>query len=638
MAHVNRDSIENDSGEELPSEPTLRDKLCNVRIEWPKGSFRYFIAVDELSRIVTPESISVELERCGVEFVSDEIRQECAVEISKVAPKLFSILVCLKRGHYIMEFLDERIDDTHLPFVRSDKTAKSGHFKLCSKRNPDQPIKCMATWDQARVNDFGRDQWCMLAPIFEYADEIKHYELHDNCVLPCVEDDELSDRTIQGGYGSVWKIAIHPAHQRVGGSAKQKVRQPVSGAGQETNGRQVVSRFVALKRLHSSDEQSFTSEVEMLKLLKKRKHAHVINLLATFRLKGRYYLLFPYADYNLRQYWQHTPLPDFSETTVSWILQQCKAIASALYMVHEYQDTREFSQTYATMHSSPSNTSEPQGEDEGRRYGRHGDIKAENILLFTEGVMDEHGLLVLADFGMTAFHKKASRSKVKAELVTGSPSYESPELMLHSSISRAYDIWSLGCFYLEFITWMVCGWEQLKRFPDARGRTGITTPEMNDDTFFTILEGEHRAIVRQGVQDWIKDLHTMPRCSAFIHEILKLISEQMLVVNPVDRISIGRLNATLGQMLESSRREPLYLIAPHPYSPRDQQPEPLSLAALKLTGDFRPPLPTEGTPLPRRSSFVSDTQGASDFQQQTESQIFVDISPPSSPGPGDPDD
>ncbi|PMD25864.1 kinase-like protein, partial [Hyaloscypha hepaticicola] len=420
--------------------------------------------------------------------------------ISQVAWKLFAILVCIEQSHRIIDFLNENIDDTDLPFVRSDVTSTSVNFKLCSKKSPSQPIKCMSLWTQRLVNDFGRDQWCMLAPIFEYTDEIKHYELDDNCVLPCVEGFERSDRAInEGGYSTVWKVAIHPAHQRMKGCVKPKLPP----------------HFVALKQLHKTDEDSFRSEVEMLKMLKKRPHPHVVTLLATFRFNHQYYLLFPYADYNLRQYWKNTPIPDFSQPTVRWILDQFKAITSALHTVHLYQETHG---TY-------------RAEDDERVFGRHGDIKAENILLFTEDVDNEHGSLVIADFGLTAFHKKASRSRQKAEYITGSPSYEGPELMLHSNISRAYDIWGLGCLYLEFISWLVCGWEQLERFPEARVRIATNTPQLNDDMFFTILDGEKRAVVRHGVENWIKDLHEMPRCSQFIHEMLDLISKQMLLVD-----------------------------------------------------------------------------------------------------------
>jgi serine/threonine protein kinase len=184
-----------------------------------------------------------------------------------------------------------------------------------------------------------------------------------------------------------------------------------------------------LKRLHLKDEQSFKSEVEMLKLLGRREHTHLVSLLATFCFKGRYYLLFPYADCNLREYWKRTPLPAFSEANVSWILSQCKEMASALYNVHEYQATHASFHPLPPQEANSSDASDSSSEDEReRRYGRHGDIKAENMLWFLEEAMDKRGNLVIADFGLTAFHKMDSRSKQKAENITGTPSYQAPEL------------------------------------------------------------------------------------------------------------------------------------------------------------------------------------------------------------------
>ena len=371
-------------------------------------------------------------------------------------------------------------------------------------------------------------------------------------------------------------------------------------------------------------------------MLKKRNHPHVVNLLATFRFNNRYYLLFPYADYNLRQYWKNTPIPDFSQATVCWILHQFKAITSALHTVHEYKDTLKLNGTYRAMEPSESEATGSSSEDDERVFGRHGDIKAENILLFAEDGDNEHGVLVIADFGLTAFHKKASRSRQKAEYITGSPSYEGPELMLHLNISRAFDIWGLGCLYLEFISWLVCGWEQLERFPEARVRIATNTPQLNDDMFFTILDGEKRAVVRHGVENWIKDLHEMPRCSQFIHEMLDLISKHMLLVDPVDRICIGPLNLKMAQMVDKAHKNPLYLIASKPFPPRDQDPEPSSLVALRRTGVFHPPLLTEGTPLPRRSGLVPNARIASDYSPQRDSKAFVDTSPPTSPRPSSP--
>jgi hypothetical protein len=222
---VNRDLVSDDIEEDIQSERTLRDDLCDARIEWPRNNNKYFIAVEDLRRLITVDSISAELARCNAEFGNHERGQKIMEKISQVAWKLFAILVYVGQSHRIIDFLDENIDDTDLPFVRSEETSTSVKFKLCSKKSPRQPIKCMLLWNQRLVNDFGRDQWCMLAPIFEYTDEIEHYELDDNCVLPWIE---RSGRAInEGGYSTVWKVVIHPAHQRTKGCVKPKVKCPI---------------------------------------------------------------------------------------------------------------------------------------------------------------------------------------------------------------------------------------------------------------------------------------------------------------------------------------------------------------------------------------------------------------------------
>lgn len=77
-------------------------------------------------------------------------------------------------------------------------------------------------------------------------------------------------------------------------------------------------------------------------------------------------------------------------------------------------------------------------KEEARRYGRHGDIMAENILWFEEND-NPHGLLVVADSGLMAFHSADTRSNVHAKHVTGLPSSlkhvhgdrRNPEVFLH---------------------------------------------------------------------------------------------------------------------------------------------------------------------------------------------------------------
>lgn len=345
----------------------------------------------------------------------------------------------------------------------------------------------------------------------------------------------------------------------------------------------------------------------MLKTLKRKQHPHLVQLLATFQYKGEFYMIFPFANLNLREYWQSTPLSDFSHETVLWVLCQMKAIASGLNMVHEYRSTGDETEARSFQEHKRAGGCSQGAEENDRRYGRHGDIKAENILWFVDEAVhgsDNRGLLVIADFGLTDFHKLATRSEVRAELVTGSPTYEPPELKLHSKISRAYDIWSLGCLYLEFITWLVCGCDDLNRFPEARGKTSLRP--INDDTFFTII-GEDApgarpfAVVREGVQAWMKDLLEMPRCSELVHDFVALISKHMLVVDPKKRIKSGPLNRELERMQKKVDKNPDYLTKPYPLKARTQQPHPTSLAA-SPNFDRSPLGPADGTSLPRRQS------------------------------------
>lgn len=203
----------------------LRNRLYDVRIEWPQGGTRYFVPADDLKRLFTEESILAELDRCQGKLPIGDDRQELAKKIFETAVKLFAVLVHLKMGHYISGFLREDISDIDLPFERSDKSAKPGKYKLCSSRSLQQPIKCIARWDQDFVVNFEREQWCVLAPIFERSDEgqVPHYELGDNCVLPFIKDEERSDQVREGGFSTVWEIVIHPAHQKLYRSTDPKV-------------------------------------------------------------------------------------------------------------------------------------------------------------------------------------------------------------------------------------------------------------------------------------------------------------------------------------------------------------------------------------------------------------------------------
>lgn len=329
---------------------------------------------------------------------------------------------------------------------------------------------------------------------------------------------------------------------------------------------------MAIKKLFSSDETEFKKEVTILKALgsKHKKHPHLIKLLATYRQKQKYHLMFPYADANLRTYWEDRPSPSFDEATVLWSLNQMIGIASALSQIHNFHVTYPLSVSGKVRVQKDAKLIVQEKEE---LFGRHGDIKPENILWFqqTPDTEDERGILQIADFGLGRFHGRESRSNVPPDTVMGSPTYEPPECKLHRPVSRAYDIWSLGCLYLEFITWLLRGSADIEAFADFRGRLASTG--INDDNFFTIIKddfGGSDATVREEVADWVHKLHEHEKCSALIHDLLNLIMKDVLVTDSTKRIHATWLFQQLNSCMIKAKKDKKYLLEPAPLPQRQK--------------------------------------------------------------------
>jgi len=281
-------------------------------------------------------------------------------------------------------------------------------------------------------------------------------------------------------------------------------------------------------------------------------HPNIVTLLATYQLKEHYHLIFPYADGTLRSYWQRAEDPKLVQhrNIVLWMVAQCKGLADALYAIHNFKTRIE-----NTNGSSGSTAKWEKGEE---KFGRHGDIKPENILCFKD---EESGgpVLQIADFGLGRFHRRDSRSNVDPASIAGTPTYMPPELDLHLPVSRAYDIWSLGCLYLEFITWYVHGWQGVENFEHARS---VDIGGTRDSKFYTILghkpSNRRSAILRPSVTQWIEELRANPSSASGIKDFLTLVQYSLLVPDPKQRMRAKDIVARLSKMLELSQSDPGY--------------------------------------------------------------------------------
>jgi serine/threonine protein kinase len=226
----------------------------------------------------------------------------------------------------------------------------------------------------------------------------------------------------------------------------------------------------ALKQLHDKDynnEEKFRKETEQLQRFNGLVHNHLVTLLATFTFQKRFYFLFPYAEFDLDRYWEHKERnPEMDVDTVRWVAKQCSGIMAGIDAIHEPQ------------------TVSLQGLNE-KKYGRHGDIKPDNILWFNTS-SDPKGILVISDMGLSALNRETSRSGLARYNIPRVPGYSPPECDVKGgTISRAYDIWTLGCLFLEQLTWLLGGSDFRKEF-EAERTTEYSLTGSKNNIFFAL--------------------------------------------------------------------------------------------------------------------------------------------------------
>ncbi|KAF5666734.1 serine threonine kinase [Fusarium circinatum] len=161
---------------------------------------------------------------------------------------------------------------------------------------------------------------------------------------------------------------------------------------------------------------------------------------------------------------------------------------------------------------------------------------------------EPHGLLVLADFGLTKFHRERTRSQTKNTTVGYTYTYAPPEIDIEGGLmSRSSDIWSLGCVLLEMVCWVLGGWELCEVFSYARLTEEDASGMLKTDKFFAIVKLEddelRRFTVKPQVLEFIRRLDHHESCTNYIHDILDIVEKHMVVVrtDDVKRASIGEL-------------------------------------------------------------------------------------------------
>lgn len=258
-----------------------------------------------------------------------------------------------------------------------------------------------------------------------------------------------------------------------------------------------------------SDEK-FKSVAEMeaatLEMLRDLNHTHLIRAIAYYTVRRKHYVMFPWAGKgNLRDLWSQDP-PPLTEGYLKWVFAQLCGLADAISVLH---------------HSNQE------------QHWRHGDLKPENILCFEDGVTDD-GLctLVIADVGLSKDHKAVTEVRIeRTSTHSGTLMYEPPEarMLQDKPRSRRYDVWSLGCIYLEFLTWLLYGSAGLEDF-----RANLSRGE--NTRFYVIDPSQRSARLNTVVQQQIEHIQGDARCSddTAILQLVDLIVNRLLVAEAAD--------------------------------------------------------------------------------------------------------
>jgi serine/threonine protein kinase len=198
---------------------------------------------------------------------------------------------------------------------------------------------------------------------------------------------------------------------------------------------------------------------------------------------------------------------------------------------------------------------------------RHGDLKPSNILCFTEG---GETVLKIADFGISRIHhdQTIARNSATATLSL-THSYQGPEVEFEKLSkddqrprSRKYDIWSLGCIFLEFSIWLLHGPKAIEGFAAARGRRTSSTDSLVPLYSYKVTDRAAKdASVHQLVSWTIQSLQEDQRCKGetALGALLALVKEQMLQPDVDRRPWAEDVGKKLDSIVQEAETRPKYL-------------------------------------------------------------------------------
>lgn len=190
-------------------------------------------------------------------------------------------------------------------------------------------------------------------------------------------------------------------------------------------------------------KSAYQNEIEQLRRFNGTICRHLVTLLASYERYGGLNFLFPYPKWSLEVHMEQKTLDIKDISSMLWLSKQLRGLMEAISILH-----------------SPSHLE--------NQYGRHVELKSENILWYPLE-NDPNGILVVSDPGFDPDYRKETRFRMPKRILPHTPLYRLPESDIKGAvISRAYDIWTLGCLFLDMVIWAIGGQALRTAFSEAR--------------------------------------------------------------------------------------------------------------------------------------------------------------------------
>ncbi|CAG9990474.1 unnamed protein product [Clonostachys byssicola] len=411
-----------------------------------------------------------------------------AVQTEQQSSKIFLTLLFFDNALDIKGLLKAGFTDKDLPLIKLNDTT------LQSSSEKEKLFRTPKDWTEQNIDTFIEKQWVMIAPVFTNNGE--HREFDTNVCLPFDNLDEKEHTNTN----VIFKADIHKAHQ----------------IGFEDD---APSLSVALKEFGTGNY--FNNERENLGRIRGLvNNKHITKTFGSFSQGSRNFMIFPWADGgDLDNFWKEKDAYKRSPELLIWSLEQMLGLAEGLQALHHEVNLR------------------------------HDNLNPGNILHFLTG--EGRGILKIAGFGISKIHNVDTfDTHTRAK----SPSFEAPEAVSKEkrARSRKYDIWSLGCIYLEFAVWLIQDWNSILDFYEERKHKASANTFAH---FYRDSNGQME--VQPKVNERIKSLKSNPQCgeNSPLGDLLDLIDAHLLRVEVDDRLDAEGLRDRLAAIVKKAKPE-----------------------------------------------------------------------------------